>query len=227
MTLTNWILLAAFLLNIGLLITANIKQLIILQKTCACLTFPIAGTLITLQLSLYLPDSFHIILISIIAFSLVCLSTAFLAFERIKILRVLGRITSLGNIVCWLHLYSSIFKIHSVPVWLYILFIFIYAAILVATCIISGKQELKNYGFFSLSFLLAAYLHFSTLIFLCFERTGSSIMLFTGASIYSFLVIFHFINTTKLKITHAGGIRYILLVISQILIACSNILMIK
>ena len=226
MTISNWILLAFLIINSGLLIFAGIKKIFLLQKTCACLTLPLAGTLIILLLTHYLPDSFHIIVVSIIAFSLISISTAFLAFEKIKTLRILGRLASLGNTVCWIFLYRSIFKIHSVPAWFCILTACLYLAVIIASCVYSGKQDPKFYGAFATGFLLAAYLHFCSLIFLFWERTGSSVMLFAGSSIYTALVVFHFLNTTKLKIKHAGGLRYNLLVISQLLIACSNILMI-
>ena len=117
MTIADWILLALFIINYGLIIFANLKKLIILQKTCACLTLPLAGTIIILRLTNYLPDSFHIIIVSVAAFILISISTAFLAFEKIRSLRILGKIASLGNIVCWITLYNSIFKIHSVPAW--------------------------------------------------------------------------------------------------------------
>lgn len=227
MTVADWILLAVFIINYGLILFANLKKIIILQKTCVCLTLPIAASFIILRLTRYLPDSYHIIVISAAAFSLVSLSTAFLAFEKIRTLRILGRIASLGNTVCWIILYRSVFKIHSVPVWFCVLIAGIYAAIIIVSCVFSGKQELKFYIAFAVSFLLATYLHFCSLIFLCWERTGYSIMMFAGTTIYAFLVSFHFMNTTKLKIKHAGGLRYNLLVISQILIACSNILMIR
>lgn len=227
MTIADWILLALFIINYGLIIFANLKKLIILQKTCVCLTLPLAGTIIILRLTNYLPDSFHIIIVSVAAFILISISTAFLAFEKIRSLRILGKIASLGNIVCWITLYNSIFKIHSVPAWFYILASGIYAAIIITSCIFSGKQEIKFYFAFAISFLLVTHLHFCSLIFLCWERTANSIMLFAGTTLYAFLVSFHFINTTKLNIKHAGRIRYNILVASQILIACSNILMIR
>ena len=227
MTIADWILLALLIINCGLIITGNLKKIIILQKTCVCLTLPLAGTLIILRLTKYLPDSFHIIIISVFALTLVSISTAFLAFEKIRTLRILGRIASLGNTFCWIILYRSIFKIHSIPAWFCILMTVLYTGFIAVSCVFSGKQEPKFYAAFVISFLLAAYLHFCSLIFLFWERTGNSIMLFAGASIYAFLVAFHFMNTTKLKIKHAGGIRYILLLASQILIACSNILMIS
>ena len=121
MSLVYWILLGAIIITVGLLIFANLKQLLPLQKTCACLTLPLIGSFIILWLTKYLPDSYHLIIISIIAISLVTISTAFLAFEKITLLRILGRTASIANIVCWSILYRAIFRIHSVPFWLYIL----------------------------------------------------------------------------------------------------------
>lgn len=227
MTLIQWILLSLIIITIALLIIASIKKILPLKKVCDCLTLPLIGSFIILQLTKYLPDSYHIILTSIFAFSLVTISSAFLAFEKILILRLLGRIASLANILCWSIFYKAIFRIHSVPGWLYILMAIFYAAAIIVSCIFAGKESFKNYMLFILSFLLAAYLHFCSLIFLCWERNGSSIMLFGGASLLAVLVAFHFINHAKLKMKHAGVVRFILLVASQTLIACSNILMIR
>ena len=227
MTIAVWLLAGILPVNLGLMIFANIKKHLALQKLCVCLTLPISGSLIILLLSAYLPDSYHIMFISTIALSLVSLSTAFLAFEKFRTLRISGRIASLGNVFCWIILYRSIFKIYSVPVWLYILAACIYAAIIISACVFSGKQEPRFYGAFALSFLLAAYLNFCSLIFLCREKNSSSIMLFAGTTLYAVLVTFHFLNTTKLKIKHAGGLRFNMMFISQVLIACSNILMIR
>lgn len=227
MSLIYWILLSTIIITIGLLIFANIKHFLVLQKTCDCLTLPLIGSFIILWLTKYLPDSYHLIIISIFAFSLVTISSAFLAFEKITPLRILGRIASIANIMCWNILYRAVFKIHSVPVWMCILAIFIYTAVIIISCIFAGKHNAKHYALFILSFLTAAYLHFCSLIFLCWERTGSSVMLFSGTTLLAGLVAFHFINHTKLKMKHAGVLRFLLLVASQTLIACSNILMIK
>lgn len=227
MTIAQWILLSLIIITIALLITATIKKLLPLKKVCDCLTLPLIGSFIILQLTKYLPDSYHIILTSIFAFSLVTISSAFLAFEKILILRICGRIASIASILCWSMFYKAIFRIHSVPAWLIILALVFYSAAIIVSCIFAGKENFRNYALFILSFLLAAYLHFCSLIFLCWERTGSSVMLFAGTTLLAGLVAFHFINHTKLKLKHAGGIRYILLVVSQTLIACSNILMIK
>ena len=227
MSLVYWILLGAIIITVGLLIFANLKQLLPLQKTCACLTLPLIGSFIILWLTKYLPDSYHLIIISIIAISLVTISTAFLAFEKITLLRILGRTASIANIVCWSILYRAIFRIHSVPFWLYILAGCLYTGVIIASCIFAGIHNAKHYALFILSFLTAAYLHFCSLIFLCWERSGSAVMLFAGTSLLAGLVAFHFINHAKLKMKHAGGIRYILLVVSQTLIACSNIFLIR
>ena len=225
MTIANWILLALIIIAAGLLIFAYIKKIIIIQKICACCIIPLFGILNILLLSHSLPDSRHIMKLTISALSLVTISTIFITFEKIKSLRVLGRIIVLTSILCWISLYRTIFYIHKVPFWLTILMCIIYLAALIISIILAGKQEIVFYGLYALSFLISAYLHFCSLIFLCFEHTGSSFMLFAGTTIFMGLTGFHFINQAKLKYKHAGAIRYSLLVASQILIACSNLLM--
>lgn len=226
MTIAIWILLGVFVLTLGLLITAHIIKKTVLQKICECLIIPIFGVIATLLLTDYLPDSLHLIKITITALSLATVSTIFLAFEKIKILRIFGRILILANVFCWISLYRTVFFIHKVPLWLIILMSVIYLAGTIIAIILSGKQEIRFYILFALSFALSAYLHFCSLMFLCYEASSHGAMLFAGTTFFAGLTAFHFINQAKLKIQHAGVIRYSLLVVSQILIACSNILMI-
>ena len=227
MTIINWILLGTLAIILALVIVSYILKLSILQKICECLIIPVFGTLNTLLLNNYLPDSLHLIKVTITALGLATISTIFLSLEKYKILRILGRILILANTFCWITLYRTIFFIHKVPTWLIILMTGIYLASIIAAIILSGKQEILFYILFAFCFALSAYLHFCSLMFLCYETAGNSIMLFAGATIFVALTAFHFINQAKLNFKYAGIIRYSLLVTSQVLIACSNILMIR
>lgn len=227
MTITDWILLGSLAVILITLVTSHILKNVILQKICECLMIPVFGALNILLLRDYLPDSLHLIKITITALSLATISTIFLSLEKIKLLRIFGRILILANVFCWITLYRSIFFIHKVPLWLTILMTCIYLAGTIAAIILSGKQEIIFYVLFACSFALSSYLHFCSLIFLCYETRGNSIMLFAGTTLFAALTAFHFINQAKLKFKHAGVIRYSLMLASQILIACSNILMIR
>ena len=227
MTIINWILISVLAIDFILLIVSHILKKVVMQKITECLIMPVFGAFLVLLLKNYLPDSLHLIKVTIAALSLATVSTIFLSFDKYKFLRIFGRILILANVFCWITLYRSVFYIHSVPLWLIILMSCIYVAGTIAAIILSGKQELRFYILFTLSFALSAYLHFCSLIFLCYEKTGNSIMLFTGTTIFATLTAFHFINQAKLKIKHAGIIRYSLLLASQVLIACSNLLMIQ
>ena len=227
MTITNWILTGALAVTLGLLIITFILKKTLPRKICECLIIPLFGALNILLLRDYLPDSLHLIKITIFALSLVTLSTIFISLEKIKALRVSGRILVLAGTFCWATLYRTIFFIHKVPLWLTILMSALYLAGMLCAIILSGKQKPLFYILFALSFTLSSYLHFCTLIFLCYERRVSSILLFAGASLFLALNAFHFINQARLKFKHAGVIRYSLMLASQLLIACSNVLMIR
>ncbi len=227
MTIINWILISVLAIDFILLIVSHILKKVVMQKITECLIMPVFGAFLVLLLKNYLPDSLHLIKVTIAALSLATVSTIFLSFDKYKFLRIFGRILILANVFCWITLYRSIFYIHSVPLWLIILMSCIYVAGTIAAIILSGKQEVRFYILFALSFALSAYLHFCSLIFLCYEKTGNAIMLFAGTTIFAALTAFHFINQAKLKIKHAGIIRYSLLLASQVLIACSNLLMIQ
>ena len=227
MTDANWITLSLIIIAAGLLLFAYLKKFIMLQKVSSCFIIPLFAILNILVLRKYLPDSLHLIKVTIMALSLVTISTVFIAFEKLRTLRIAGRVLVVSSLLCWISLYHTIFYIHKVSIWLIILMCVLYLAGIVVSIILAGKQEIKFSLLFALSFALSAYLHFCSLIFLCFETSGSSVMLFAGTSVFTALTAFHFINQARLKFKHAGVIRYCLLIASQILIACSNILMIR
>ena len=227
MFIAECIFLVIVAVTMGLLVYSYFKKNALMKKITECLTLPLSAILIVLFLIENLPDSFHIIMITTAAFFLISLSGILLSFPQIKSCRIIGRLTSLANLICWSILYKQIFKIHEVSGWIYILCIAIYLAIIITSCILSGKQAFLFYLFFAISFTSVAFLHFCSIIFLFYEHTIASVVLLIGTTISTCLVAFHFINQTKLNIKHAGVIRYIFLVSSQILIACSNILMIR
>ncbi len=113
MTIANWILLGALIIIIGLLIVSYIIKHAMLQKICECLIIPFFGALNILLLRDFLPDSLHLIKVTIFALSIATLSTVFLAFEKIKLLRIFGRIFILANVFCWCTLYRTVFFIQS------------------------------------------------------------------------------------------------------------------
>lgn len=227
MLIAECIFLGLITITLGLLTFSYFKKNPLMKKITECLILPLSAILIILCLTQSLPDSFHIIVITAVAFTLISISGIFLAFTEIKPLRITGRLTSVANLVCWSFFYKQIFKIHAVPAWLSFLCFAIYFGIIITSCVLSGRQALLFYVFFSVSYAAVAFLHFCSLIFLCYEKTGASIMLFTGTTLSAVLVAFHFINQTKLNIKHIGVVRYVLLITSQLLIACSNILMIR
>ena len=75
MTITNWILTGALAVTLGLLIITFILKKTLPRKICECLIIPLFGALNILLLRDYLPDSLHLIKITIFALSLVTLST--------------------------------------------------------------------------------------------------------------------------------------------------------
>jgi hypothetical protein len=128
MTIANWILLSIIIINTGLIILSWIKNFSILQKICECIMLPLFGAMDILILKEYLPDSLHLMKVTIITLALVTISTVFLSFEKVKILRILGRILVVLSVVCWITLYRSVFFIYKVPLWLTLLMGFIYLA---------------------------------------------------------------------------------------------------
>ena len=84
MTIANWILLGAIIIAAGLLIFSYIKKNKLLKKIFEGLIIPLFGALNVLLLRNYLPDSLHLIKITITALTLISISTIFISFENRK-----------------------------------------------------------------------------------------------------------------------------------------------
>ena len=154
MTIANWILLGALVVTAGLLIFSYIKKNILVKKITESLIIPLFGAINVLILWNYLPDSLHLIKITIAALSLVTISTIFISCEQKKPLRISGRILVLAAAAIWISLYRTIFFIHKVPLWLSIIMIALYLAGLIISIILSGKQEFLFYAHIFLKHLI-------------------------------------------------------------------------
>jgi len=227
MSIAQWIFLGLIIITLGIWSISYIKKHNILNKICGALILPFSAALIIISLTKSLPDSYHIIVITSIAFVFLSLSAVFILFDNIKTLRILSSFTSIAGLFCWCILYEPIFRIHSIAAWIWILCSCLYGLALLSFYIFTKKQTLHFYLLFTITFAVTAFLNFCALIFLCFERTGASILLFVGASLTVALACYSFYSITKQNNKHAELLRYSLLVISQLLIACSNIIMIS
>ena len=125
MTIASWILLGALAINLILLIISHILKKTLMQKITECLMIPLFGAFTVLLLTNFLPDSLHLIKVTITALSLATISSIFLSLEKIKTLRIFGRILILANVFCWITLYRTVFFIHNVPLWLTLLMIYL------------------------------------------------------------------------------------------------------
>ena len=114
MTIANWILLGTLALILILLIISHILKKTLMQKITECLMIPVFGIFTVLLLRAYLPDSRHLIKVTITALSLATVSTIFLSLEKIRLLRIFGRFLILANVFCWITLYRIVFYIHNV-----------------------------------------------------------------------------------------------------------------
>lgn len=225
MTLINWIFLGLIVIDTGLYILSLIKNFSLLRTITNCLLLPFTGTFLILFLLDYMPDSRHIMITSMAAISFVSLAVIFFNFNK-KTAKILFKLFHLLGILAWIELYKSCFFIYRIPVLMYVLCTIAYLGVFVTFAILSGRQKFFYYFNHFISLCFSNLLNFCSFTLLCFHPCLQSILLFAGTTTLIALNLFYILNSGKHSFKHFNQISLLLIIISQALIAVSNILMI-
>lgn len=227
MTLTNLILLGLIIIDTGLYILSLLKKIGLLRKISSSIFLPFAGAFLTLFLFSYLPDSRHIIIVTISALSMASLAVIFFCFTTTTRSNVFFKLSYILSLIIWIELYRSCFYIYRIPVLLYTLCSITYFSILIAIFIFSGKQRIYYYINHILGLLAGFLLNFCSFIILCYTPCLQSVLLFTGTLSALALIVFYILHITKYNFRYYRQLFFIILISSQILITVSNIMLIK
>lgn len=223
MTLINWIFLGSIILFTGIYVFSSIINIKNLRRISSCFPLPLAGILNIQLLMNKLPDSKHIIYLTIGSIFFIILSHFFYLFKEKNWSRKLCKLSFFMLTTCWIQLYKSVLYIIDIPLWFIILFSSIYMVLLLAVLIFSSRKNFSSYLSCSCLFLADALLNFFSLVYLFFIPEIQSVLLFTGAFLSIITVAFYIIFDDK-KIKFKNQYILILFVISECLIMYSNLL---
>ena len=212
MTSINWIFFGGIILFAGIYFFSSILKMKILRRISSCFPLPLAGILNIQLLMNELPDSKHVIFLTIASIFFIILSQLFYLFKEKNWGRKL-----------WIQLYKSVLFIIDVPLWFIILFSSIYFVLLVIILIFGGKKSFSSYISSSCLFLATALLNFFSLVYLCFILEIQAVLLFAGTIISLSAVAFYIIFDSR-KFKFKNQLMLILFVISESLIMYSNLL---
>lgn len=225
MNLTFWISLGLFVIATVLYFIFYKLNLITAKKVFAFLLCPLLGTVSISSLCNFIPDSNHVIFITLISF-LCCSASVILFFydDDIKF-RIIGRTAFLLSVFDWFILFKSTFYMYKVPALLLIICLLVYAGIFVFTCILLGKQKLSRYFWTFISILICSMLHFCSVVTLIAGHTLYSIVLFVGTTGLFVLDVKYLSFYKKEPRKHTKLFQFCMLIGSQLIIATANFLM--
>lgn len=227
MTITLWILSGYFITTTLLYIISLIKNIPLMRKISSGFMIPTIETAAIILLLRFLPDSFHIMIITAITLCLASISEILFLFTDIKVLSVLSRIIFFISQIFLLDIYKSTFFINRIPTWLCILSAVFYLLILTGVLLFAGKQKILKHCLFIIEMIISFFINYCTFITLCFERNLHSALQFSGTLTVCALVIYYILNNTRFNFKYKNSILLSLLIISQGFISAGNILMIK
>lgn len=223
MTLINWIFFGSIILFTGIYVFSSIFKIKLLRRISSCFPLPLAGILNIQLLMNQLPDSKHIIFLTIISVFFIILVHIFYLFKEKNWGRKLCKFSFFMLTSSWIQLYKSVLHIIDVPLWFIILFSSIYFVLLVTVLIFGGRKTFSTYISCSCLFLAASILNFFSLVYLFFIPEIQSVLLFAG-TLFSLVIIAFYIILDARKIKFKNQFILIVFVISECLIMYSNLL---
>jgi len=203
------------------------KKLPLVLKILASIVIPLIAGVTIYFLSWYLPDSKHIITISAFGYFFTALSTTLFLFDDYKYIRYSARVALFASIILWITLFFNVFYLYHISTALTVCLILLYVAVDVVLCIFIGKQKPFMYAWVFGAILLGGFFNYLTVVTLIYSHRLYSILLCAGSTIILGMIFYYMIDLKKYHFRHSKVVRYILMIISQGLLAASTVLMIS
>lgn len=229
MNIFCWILCGLIIVSILVyLFFTFIKQVKMVQDISSIVPIILAEIVNILFLLSFVPDSYHILKLSTLAFSFASIAQFLSTFITNKKGNIAMGLSFLLSLFFWIILYKSVFYIYRVPVWINIIAASSYFVIfLLLFLIFIKKQNSTFYVFAILSVILVSFLHYCAFVSLCFMPVNYNIIKFIGITILLGYVVFGILNNSIINIKIRGMINFISLLLSFVLIAVSNFMILN
>lgn len=205
-----------------------VKKVEILQYISSIFPILLTGILNLLFLYSNIPDSYHIIKISAIAFTLASITQILSSFVDNRKGKIAEGILFISSLFIWIELYKSVFYIFRVPNWINIIAGCTYLVIILLLLLIFiKKQTFLFYLFAVLSLVLVSFLHYCAFVSLCYQPANFSIVKFIGITILMGYIVFGLLNNSIINLKLKNMISFLSLFISFTLIALSNLMILN
>lgn len=201
------------------------KKIELIQKISSSALIPLLSFLYIIQLFNYVPDSFHIIKLTIISLLFLTVSFILGCFFDSKGTQIVERVSFIISLLPLALLYNSVFLIHNVPSWVNIIALCGYVVLFFLFFIIFVKKaSLKLYGYAVISLIIVSFINYCSLLTLCFSPAAYSIIRFLGTSALLGYLVFQILNNSVIDLKLKKLISLMILLASLILIALSNLM---
>lgn len=224
MNIVIYILCGFTVLDILLTSISYAKQSKTFNIITALSLFPILSILSILLMIQKYPDSLKTIIITGITTIFSTLSLLYLFIDNKKT-QILSKISFSITSLTWTTLFSTILFIHKIPTSFNIIVLILYFLLIAASVYFIGKQKLHIHLIKTFFIIIAILLNYFGLIFICYERTLASVVLFMGTTGNLLLAVNMAANFPKIDLKKEKLLRFIIMIASQTLIAYSNVIL--
>ena len=169
-----------------LYIVGLVQRIQPLEKTARCLFIPFAGSLILSILTSYLPDSYHIMFLSVFAFGASAIFMLFTLGDKNKFIKAVEEFFYVLTQMLWLLLIISVYRIFKVNQIFFIISGIVYLAGFIVICIFIKKQPLSKYTAAFLLYAFSTVLGVTAFISLIYEKRLFAVMMFISSLVFMF-----------------------------------------
>lgn len=195
------------------------------EKITSSAMLPLLGIFSIISLMYFVPDSYHIIKITIFAFLFISASHIIKTFFSSDKLYLASSILFLLTALDWAIFYKSVFLINRVAPWITIISIIAYAVIyLLLFLLFVKKQSLKFYAFSIIALILCSFIQFSSIVSLCFTPSSFNILKVIGSTLFLGYIVVELLNNSIINLKYKKLISFLILLASQSLLTLSNII---
>ena len=180
-----------------LYIVGLVQRIQPLEKTARCLFIPFAGSLILSILTSYLPDSYHIMFLSVFAFGASAIFMLFTLGDKNKFIKAVEEFFYVLTQMLWLLLIISVYRIFKVNQIFFIISGIVYLAGFIVICIFIKKQPASKYTTAILLYAFSTVVGVTTFTSLIYEKRLFGVMMFLSSLVFMFGTVLTIFQKTR------------------------------
>lgn len=230
MNIASVILLSLLGISIVLYVVAFIKKWKIITGITSLIFVPLSCIPIILALNSYLPDSYHLRNLSILAIACISISEFFIYCRFTKEMTYIGELFYIFSFLIWIRLYKTTYYVFKISYLSLLIEGIILAILILALLIYLGKQKLLTISLRIFQFAGLGYINYCGILTILNVHKAYGYTLFIGSLFMMLEFFLYSIQTTKpveINRDFEKLIRTILMSSSEILITLTGLLMVS